>query len=471
MEKIVLLGDMGRDDAAASNFVRHGHQVYGIGRWLNPGLVKKCEASGGQYHVIDDIKNVELVANIVQGIEPDIAFTNFDDALAAGFVDAIKRRIADKRMSKLLLPCPDQKAAKVEWDKLDLREIVDKIYPKYNMFGFRIETGSPEAKKAVKVALDYFEQEEIEVALKPRNLTRGKGVWVMGKQLRAYGEDDPEDKRLSAWEYALEVLVDKSQTGLEIQEKLDENCHEFTLQIFTDGTTIIRPPATYDYPYREDGDTGPGTGGMGAFSMAPGEQLPFLTQADYDEAIAVSEKILEELKARGRDFKGVFYPTFFKTPKGLKIVEVNARGGDPELINIIDLMEEDVDLAEVLRQIAQGELTKDSIRFKKLASAMIYLVSPMYGYEKSPPIDFRLYLPYIAANGCGIRFAAAEHVNGNDYRTVGTSRTVGFSALGRTPWDARSKSIHTIANGGVGHPLPLDYRREVARKDYIKNLA
>lgn len=462
MEKIVLLGHMGRDDAAAANFVRHGHQVHGIGLWRNPGLVEKCEASGGQFSVIDSITNVELVADHVQAIAPDMFLTNFDDALAAGAKDAVQRRIADGRLREMWMPFPDQAAAQIEWDKFYLRGIIEEIDPKYNLLGFMVETQNPEAQKAAKAALDFFEAERLEVALKPRNLTGGKGVRVMGKHFDTYDQ---------ARQYAGDVLADKNQTGLEIQEKVDENCHEFTLQIFTDGTTIIRPPATYDYPYREDGDKGPGTGGMGTFSMPPGEQLPFMTNEDYEEAISLSEQILLKLKERGHDFKGVFYPTFFKTPNGLKIVEVNARGGDPELINILDLMEEDVDLAEVLRQIATSELREDSIRFKKLASAMIYLVSPKYGYEKSPPIDFRLDLAYIAANGCGVRFAAAEHISGNDYRTVGTSRTVGFSALGPTPWEARSKILHSIANGGVGHPLTLDFRREVADKDYIKNLA
>lgn len=449
--EIVLLGHMGRDDAAAANLVRHGHKVHGIGLWENPGLVEKCEASGGQFHVINKIVNVEAVADIVQAIEPDMFFTNSDDALAAGAKDAVQRRINDGRVpAELWMPFPDRAAAQVEWDKFFLRKIVPQ---KYNPINFMRKT-----QKGAMKAIASFEEKGIEIALKPRNLTGGKGVKVMGKQLDTYDQ---------ARQYASDVLASSSQTGIEIQEKLEG--HEFTLQIFTDGTTIIRPPATYDYPYREDGDKGPGTGGMGAFSMAPGEQLPFLTDADYEEAIALSEKILEKLKERGRDFKGVFYPTFFKTDDGLKIVEVNARGGDPELINIIDLMEEDVDLAEVLRQIATGELTKDSIRFKKLASAMIYLVSPQYGDEKgSPsPIDFRLDLAYIAANGCGIRFAAAEWIEGNNYR--GTSRVVGFSALGPTPWAARSKIIDSIVNG-VSHPLTLDFRREVAQEDYIKNL-
>ncbi len=455
MEKIVLLGHMGRDDAAAANFVRHGHQVHGIGLWRNPGLVEKCEASGGQYHVIDSsITNVELVADIVQGIKPDIAFTNFDDALAAGFVDAIKRRVADGRVPDILIPCPDRSAARIEWDKFYLREIVEEIDPEKNPLYFMVQT-----PQEASTAIAFFESEGIEIAIKPRNLTGGKGVKVQGKHFNTY--EEPK-------EYAGQVLAADNQTGVEVQEKLEG--HEFTLQLFTDGTTIIKPPATYDYPYREDGDNGPGTGGMGAFSMPGGEQLPFITQNDYEEAVAFTGKLLAELKDRGHDYKGVIYPTFFKTPEGLKVVEVNARGGDPELINILDLMEDDVDFGEVLRQIAEGELTEESIRYKKAASAMIYLVSPDYSYRQGVVCEFSLDPAFIAANGCRIRFAAAERIQGNNYRTVGSSRTVGLSALGVTPWDARDK-IHEAIAMGFGHPLSLEYRRDVAEEVYIRHLA
>ncbi|MBI1952160.1 hypothetical protein HYS42_00355, partial [Candidatus Saccharibacteria bacterium] len=130
--EIALLGHMGRDDAAAANFVRHGHRVHGLGLWRNPGLVDKCETSGGQYHVIDSITKVELVADYVEAIAPDMFLTNFDDAFAAGAKDAVKKRIADGRLRELWMPFPDQAAAQIESDKFYLRKIVQKIAPQYN---------------------------------------------------------------------------------------------------------------------------------------------------------------------------------------------------------------------------------------------------------------------------------------------------------------------------------------------------
>lgn len=444
--EIVLLGHMGRDEAAVDRL--EGHRIHVLGQLPNPGLVEKAEASGGEFYEIDSIKNRQQIADIVAGIAPDMFLTNFDDSLAAGVVDAVRKRVPG-----LLIPSPDRAASRVEWDKFYLREIIDSINSDYNPVNF-MATTSEEASEAI----DFFEAQSIELALKPRNLTGGKGVKVMGKHFDTYSE---------ARAYAREVISADDQSGIEIQEKLEG--HEFTLQIFTDGTTMINPPATYDYPYREDGDVGPGTGGMGAFTMPSGEQLPFITEQDYDEALTLAGSVLAELKQRGYDYKGVLYPSFFKTAEGLKIVEINARGGDPELINILDLMEDDVDYGEVLRQLSTSELQPDSIRFKKMASAMIYLVSPEYGYRKGPTYDFGFDPKIIAAQGCKVRFAAAKRVKDGRYSTVGSSRTIGLSALGSTPWEARGKILDAIAEG-FDQPFQLQYRREVAEEDYIKAL-
>ncbi len=449
--QIALLGHMGRDEALADRL--QGHQLHILGQWPNPGLVEKAELSGGEFHPVTSIKNAEAVADLVQAISPDMFLTNFDDALRAGVVNAIQRRVAHKRMPRLLIPSPNSESAKVEWDKFYLRELINEIDPKYNPLNFMAE-----ASDAVREAVDFFQINNTEIAIKPRNLTGGKGVKVQGKHFNTHAEGEA---------YALTVLASDDQTGVEIQEKLKG--HEFTLQLITDGRTLIKAPATYDYPYREDGDRGPGTGGMGTFSMKDG-LLPFVTQADYDQAFGLMEALLGKLEERGHDYKGVLYPTFFKTPDGLKIVEVNARGGDPELINILDLMEPDVDVGEVLTHIARSELTANEVRYQKLASALLYLVSPDYGYEKGPVYDFMMSRGAVLAKGCHIRYAAAVKIHNGHYATVGSSRTVGLSALGQTPWAARQK-IHEAIAAGFEQPLVLQYRRQVAQEAYIAELA
>lgn len=442
---------MGRDEAVADRLIQN-HKLHVIGQWENPGLMDKAKASGGQFQVVDSITNIERIADLVEHIQPDMFVTNFDDALAAGVVDLLKRREESGRLKQLHIPCPDRAASRIEWDKFYLRELIEEIDSSYNPKNFMVTT-----KKDVELAIEHFENQNMPIAVKPRGLTGGKGVKVMGKHFETF-----EEGRV----YALSCIARSEQAGVEIQEKIEGR--EFTLQLFTDGKTIIEPPATYDYPYREDGDLGPGTGGMGAFSMEHG-LLPFVSQDIYDEAIELMKKLLGVMNKRSLNYKGVLYPTFFKTIGGLKIVETNARGGDPELINIVDLLDDDIDLGQVLKSIATGELAVSDVQYKRCGSAMLYLVSPDYGYGKGPSYTFTMNADAIESLGCSIRFAATERIKGDEYRTVGSSRSVGLSALGQTAWEARDK-IHQAIKSGFGQPLELDYRLDVAEEAYIKNL-
>ncbi len=455
--RIAILGGMGRDEALAERCGEH--ELHIISEWANPGLAEKAEQSGGELHVVTDMADPGMVAELVADISPNMFCTNSDNALGAGVVDAIHQLVEAKRCAPVLIPCPDKRAARIEWDKFYLRDLIADIAPELNPLNIMVDT--PEVLNEV---FDSFEQLGMEVVLKPRYLAGGKGVKVQGKHFDSYAD---------GVQIARQILADPTQGSLEVQERL--HGHEFTLQIMTDGASIALPPETYDYPYREDGDMGPGTGGMGTFSMRLGEHLPFVTQQDYDAAINYMNMVLMELRARSIDYKGVLYPTFFKTSDGLRLVEINARGGDPEFINILDLLEDDVDVPAVLASIAKGEFDPTSVRYKKLASAMIYLVSPEYGYsgssKKDNPnhYDFNVDVSAITSIGVAVRFAAAKKIV-SAYRTVGSSRTVGLSALAETPWEARDMLVQSIT-AGFGDDTPLQWRRDIGDQAYIEQLS
>lgn len=445
---------MGRDAAAAENFARYGHEVYTIAEHRNPSLADISEKTGGLYFCIKDICQAKQVAEYVEFANPDMFYTNQDDALAAGVVDAVreKGRLMGRRQP-LLIASPDRKSSRIEWDKFYLRDIIGEIDGSYNPKHFKV---TDEAQ--LEEGMDMFISEDLPVAVKPRGLTGGKGVKVMGPHLSGHSQ---------AREYAKKILNDEAQHGLLLEEVIKG--HEFTLQGISDGKSFVVPPETYDYPYREDGDQGPGTGGMGSFTMPKGQRLPFLTDADYQQALSLMDAVQKRQKDKGDDFKGVSYGSFFKTRDGLKVTEFNARGGDPEMMNIINLFEDGVDLAEVLSEVARGELRPDSVRFKDLASAAIYLVSPDYAYEGNGEYGFTLDTDAVKRNGCKSYLVSAERDSSSgDFGTVGTSRTLAMVALGDTPWDARSKIHSAIEEGFSGQ---LEYRSDIASEEYIKDLA
>src|SRR5204862_6992110 len=96
-----------------------------------------------------------------------------------------------------------------------------------------------------------------------------------------------------------------------------------------DGSPVVFPPSTYDYPYRFDGDEGPGTGGMGSLTMA-GPTLPFMTMGQYEEACSIIAAVIERLRDDGRHFTGVMICGVSATAEGGKVIGFNARFGHPE---------------------------------------------------------------------------------------------------------------------------------------------
>ncbi len=199
--------------------------------------------------------------------------------------------------------------------------------------------------------------------MKPSGLTGGKGVKVMGPHLASHEE---------ARDYALSLLARKAGESVLIEEKIVGA--EFTIQAISDGTTVLFPPATYDYPFRFDGDEGPGTGGMGSLSV-PAPTLPFMTASHYERACSIIELVIERLAAEGRHFTGVMNSGFFATADGVKVIEFNARFGDPECMNIMSLFRGD--WSEVMAHMSGGELSQRDVPLS--GDASLVLVSRLAG--------------------------------------------------------------------------------------------
>src|SRR5205807_9347160 len=199
---------------------------------------------------------------------------------------------------------------------------------------------------------------ESPVAVKPSGLTGGKGVKVMGPHLADHDE---------ARRYARELLArDTPADSVLIEERITGA--EFTIQAISDGSAVVFPPSTYDYPYRFDGDEGPGTGGMGSLTMA-GPTLPFMTMGHYEQACAIIAMVIERLAHERRHFSGVMNSGFFATAEGVKVIEFNARFGDPECMNIRSLFEGN--WPAVMESISAGTLSAQEVPLREEASLVL----------------------------------------------------------------------------------------------------
>jgi len=405
----------------------------------NPTIVRAAAGSGGG-HVLGDVCDPAAVAAFAREHEIDIAMVSADEPLAAGVVDALLAQ-GTRAVG------PTSAGAEIEWNKTFARELLADV--------------APEAVPLLRVVHDRRELDEAiahfgsrPVAVKPPGLTGGKGVKVMGPHLSSHEH---------AREYAQELLDGGAAGGgVHIEEKIVGA--EFTIQAISDGRSVVFPPSSYDYPFRYDGDEGPGTGGMGSLTM-PTATLPFMTAAHYDAACSIIERVIARLGELGRRFTGVMNSGFFATADGVKVIEFNARFGDPECMNIMSLL--DCSWPEVMSELAGGSLSAATVSLRPEASVVLYLVSPDYALRPGATYEFSLDRERIEGGGCRVFFSSAVAAEQEGvYRTVGTSRAVALASTAPTLEQARQR----VAAAAATVPV-LEWRRDVGDERYLLGLS
>ncbi len=404
----------------------------------NPSIVGYAVASGGS-HQVGDVCDPAAVAAFARACDIDIAMVSADEPLQAGVVDALLAQ-GTRAVG------PTSAGAEIEWNKTFARALLGDVAPEASPL-LRVARD----RREVKAAIDSFG--EIPVAVKPPGLTGGKGVKVMGPHLASHAE---------ARDYAVELLdAGKAGEGVHIEEKILGA--EFTIQAISDGRTVVFPPSTYDFPYRYDGDEGPGTGGMGSLSM-PSSTLPFMTSQHYETACSIIERVIARLAEQGRHFTGVMNSGFFATADGVKVIEFNARFGDPECMNIMSLFKGS--WPEVMEQIAAGALSSEGVPLRDEASLVLYLVSPDYALRPGHTYEFALDRRRIEEAGCHVFFSSAVQIGESAYRTVGTSRAVALATTAPTLEQARAR----VADCAATVPV-LEWRRDVGKESYLEALS
>jgi phosphoribosylamine--glycine ligase len=435
--RTLIVGHGGRESALALRMAEHSALFAFMGH-ENPSIVGHALASGGGF-ATGDVCDPEAVAAFARAKEIDLAMVSADEPLAAGVVDALLAQGTGT-------VGPTRAGAEIEWNKAFARSLLAEIAPEA-VPRMRIVRQDGEAHEAIASF------GSTPVAVKPSGLTGGKGVKVMGPHLSTHAD---------AEEYARALLA---RGGVEESVLVEEKIvgAEFTIQAISDGMTVIFPPATYDYPYRYDGDEGPGTGGMGSLSM-PGPTLPFMIPAHYEQACSIIERIIARLGAQGRHFSGVMNSGFFATADGVKVIEFNARFGDPECMNILSLFEGN--WPEVMQSISAGSLTAADVPLRREASLVLYLVSPDYALRQGPPVDFTIDPAGIERQGCHVFFSSAVQTGESTYRTVGTSRALALATTAPTLERARAR----VADCAASVPL-LEWRSDVGDERYLNGLS
>ena len=359
MEKVgILVISYGSREAAIIDALVRGQNyksaIYVVDKQRNPFNVKRAE----EHVVIPDL-NVKEIAKFARKRKGSIDFGIVGPEKP--IVEGVRDIIEDETGIPII--CPTKEFA-IEASKVAQRELLQRVAPeanpKFKVFNPKNYTNLSSVKRDVYAWLDALSNQAV---VKPDRPAAGKGVGVWGDHFNSR-------------ERLFEHFVSNYAHGPVIVEEKVEG-EESSFQALCDGRHLVFLPETRDYKRAFDGDRGPNTGGMGSYKDS-GEILPFMTEADREKEIDLVTKLFKEVrkKAGKTDLRGVpFYDAFIHTSKGPRILENNSRPGDPEIQNILPLLEDD--FVDICYKIIEGNLTNISMAAK--ASVVTYKAPPNYG--------------------------------------------------------------------------------------------
>ena len=323
--------------------------------------------------------------------------------LALGMVDALEA-------AGIRAFGPRKNAAIIEASKAFSKELMKK----YGIPTAKYETFTDEA-----AALAYIEAEGAPIVVKADGLALGKGVTVAAtvEEAKQAVRDMMEGGKFGA--SGSTVVIEECMVGPEV-----------TVLAFADGETVVPMMSSQDHKRAYDGNEGPNTGGMGAFCPSP-NYTPEIAERCVKE---IFQPTLEALKAEGRPFKGVIYFGLMLTADGPKVVEYNARFGDPETQPLLSML--DTDLMDIFEACVDGKLSELDIKWKPGAACCLVLASGGYplSYKKGYTIEGLDKVPEWATV-----FHAGTKLTDGVYTNNG-GRVLGVTAVGSDLKDAVAKA-------------------------------
>ena len=348
----------------------------------------------------------EKLADFAGEHDVDLTIIGMDDPLVGGVVDVFEAR-------GLKVFGPRKNAAILEGSKAFSKDLMKK---------YGIPTAGYENFDDPQKALEYLHtQAKFPIVLKADGLALGKGVLICNtlEEAEAGVKEIMEDKKFGS--AGNTMVIEEFMTGREV-----------SVLSFVDGNTIKTMTSAQDHKRAGDGDTGLNTGGMGTFSPSP-----FYTKEVEDFCNKyVYQATVDAMKAEGRPFKGIIFFGLMLTPDGPKVLEYNARFGDPEAQVVLPRMKNDI--IEVMEACIDGTLDQIDLQFEDNAAVCVVLASDGYPvkYDKGLPItgleEFDKHDGYYC-------FHAGTKFDGDQIVTNG-GRVLGVTAKGKDLKEARANA-------------------------------
>lgn len=399
MRRILVVGSGGRE-----------HTII----WKLAGEGRKLFCAPGNGGISDMAACVDIKATDVEGMvdfakkeKIDMVFVAPDDPLALGMVDAMEE-------AGIRAFGPNKAAAIIEASKAYSKELMKK---------YGIPTADYEIFSDIRAAREYVADCKIPVVIKADGLALGKGVLICNTREEAYEALDTIMEQKIFGDAGNKVVIEEFITGPEV-----------SVLTFTDGKTILPMASAQDHKRALDGDEGTNTGGMGTFSPTP--KYTAEIQKEVEEKII--RPTVDALNSEGRTFKGVIFFGLMLTEEGPKLLEYNARLGDPEAQSVLFRMK--TDLLTVIDAVIDGTLDEIELEFCEESALCVVMASGGYPgkYETGKEITGLEDVD----EDVMVFHAGTKKADGKYYTAGG--RVLGVSAKGRTIEDARKKAYDNV---------------------------
>ena len=398
--KVLIVGSGGREHAIAASVAKSSRveKIYCAPGNAGIGQIAECVAINAM--------EFEKLAAFAKEHAIDLTIIGMDDPLVGGIVDVFEAE-------GLRVFGPNKAAAILEGSKAFSKDLMKK---------YNIPTAAYETFDDPKKALEYLETAKMPIVLKADGLALGKGVLICQtlEEAKAGVREIMEDKKFGS--AGNHMVVEEFMTGREV-----------SVLSFVDGKTIKIMSSAQDHKRAKDGDQGLNTGGMGTFSPSP-----FYT-AEVDEFCKkyVFQPTVDAMAAEGRTFKGIIFFGLMLTEDGPKVLEYNARFGDPEAQVVLPRMKNDI--IDVMEACIDGTLDQIDLQFEDNAAVCVVLASD--GYPVSYEKGFEIHgLDRFEKEDGYYCFHAGSKLNDEGKIVTNGGRVLGVTAKGADLKEARANA-------------------------------
>ena len=397
--KVLIVGSGGREHAIATSVAKSPKvdKIYCAPGNAGIGMIAECVPIGAM--------EFDKIVAFAKEKAIDLTIVGMDDPLVGGLIDELEK-------AGLRAFGPRKNAAILEGSKAFSKDLMKK---------YNIPTAAYENFDNAEDAIGYLETSQFPIVLKADGLALGKGVLICNtlEEAREGVKSIMLDKQFGT--AGNRMVIEEFMTGREV-----------SVLSYVDGKTIKTMTSAQDHKRAKDGDQGLNTGGMGTFSPSP-----FYT-AEVDEFCKkyIYQATVDAMAAEGREFKGIIFFGLMLTEKGPKVLEYNARFGDPEAQVVLPRMKNDI--IEVMEACIDGRLDEIDLQFEDNAAVCVVLASEGYPVKYDKGLEIRGLENFEGKDGYYCFHAGTTLKNGKIVTNGG--RVLGVTAKGANLKEARANA-------------------------------